>query len=287
MKRQINRTGIEVSAIGLGGMPLSIQGRPDETQAFQVIEAFVAAGGDFIDTANAYCLDDKDMGHNEALIHKALSKIGKRDRVTVATKGGLTRPKGRWEVDGRPAWLRQSCEKSLSDLQTDTITLYQLHAVDTKVPLGESLGELTRLKEEGKIRHIGLSNVKPNQLESAVRQTDIASVQNSCNPLHKTDFKNGLIDLCERLGITYIPYGPVGGHQGHVRLPKHSIMCELAEKYETSCYCISLAWLLQKGGHILPIPGASKVSSVHDSARALSVHLESMDMEKIDQIADQ
>ncbi|MGB5064237.1 MAG: aldo/keto reductase [Candidatus Competibacter sp.] len=129
MQRELGHTGLSVKAIGLGAMPLSIDGRPSEAQALAVIEAFVAGGGDFIDTANVYCLDDDDIGHNERLIQQALRGIGATEQVIVATKGELRRPGGAWVVDGNPDWLRLSCERSLRALQTDCITLYQLHTV--------------------------------------------------------------------------------------------------------------------------------------------------------------
>lgn len=285
-KRQIGKTDIRVSAIGFGGMPLSIDGRPDEAQAIDVIATFVNCGGDFIDTANVYCLDDSELGHNERIIRKALVSMGAENRIVVATKGGLTRPGGRWETDGRPSWLRKSCEQSLRDLNTDNIGLYQLHAVDPKVQFEESLGELIRLKEEGKILHIGLSNIGKNHLEVALTQTPIASVQNRCNPLYKSDFHNGLIEMCADNGVTYIPYSPVGGHHGHFRLPQQHVLNRLSEKYGESTYCISLAWLLNAGTHILPIPGASRVESAKDSARARSVDLAPEDIDAVNGIAD-
>lgn len=286
MQRVINGTGLKVSAIGLGAMPLSIAGRPDEAQSYAVIEAFVEGGGDFIDTANVYCLDDSELGHNERLIDRALRRIGKRDKVVIATKGGCRRPRGAWTVDGSPAWLRSSCERSLQDLNTDTITLYQLHAVDPRVDLGTSLEALIRLKEEGKILHIGLSNISPGQLGLALAYTPIASVQNRCNPFFKLDFKNGLIELCENHGIAYLPHSPVGGHHGHLRLPKDPLFQQLSAKYGASPYRIALAWLLHKGQHIIPIPGASTVSSVLDSACAVDITLEQRDIDAIDRMPD-
>ena len=157
MRRVIGHTGLAVEPIGLGGMPLSIQGRPDERTALTVIEAFLAGGGNFIDTAISYCLTNDDLGHNERLIAKALQNLGRTD-VIVATKGGLTRPDGRWDVDCTPKWLRHCCEQSARDLGTP-IPLYYLHAVDSTVPLADSVGELVRLRDEGKIAAIGLSNV--------------------------------------------------------------------------------------------------------------------------------
>ena len=232
-----------------------IPGWPQEAQAFEVIKAFVEAGGDFIDTANVYCLDDSDIGHNEQLIAKALERLGERGGVTVATKGGLRRPKGEWTTDGRPGSLGASCEKSLRDLNTGAITLYQLHAVDPAVDLAESLAELMRLKDEGKILHIGLSNITPRQLEQALTMTPIASVQNRCNVLEQTDFKNGMVALCQAKGVAYIPHSPVGGHYRHVRLGDEPILKRLGEKYGASAYQIALGWFLHKGKHILPIPG--------------------------------
>ncbi len=284
-QRELGNTGLMLKAIGLGAMPLSISGRPDETQALAVIEAFVADGGNFIDTANVYCLDDDDIGHNERLIQRALDSLGVTGRVMVATKGGLRRPGGAWVVDGDPGWLRQSCEDSLRALQTDCIGLYQLHAVDPKVDFRRSLETLVRLKEEGKVRHLGLSNVSPAQLEQALDFTVIASVQNRCNLFDPQDFHNGLIDFCQARRITYIPYSPVGGHHGHLRLGQEPLLQQLAAQYQSSPHRIALAWLLHKGRHILPIPGASKVASVRDSLRATELKLRAEDIATIDRLA--
>ncbi|MGH8671634.1 MAG: aldo/keto reductase [Burkholderiales bacterium] len=286
MLRALNNTGRSVNAIGLGAMPLSIQGRPDEAQAIAVIREFVESGGDFIDTANVYCLDDTDIGHNERLIHRALTRIGKRNAVAIATKGGLRRPKGAWTVDARPEWLRSSCEQSLKDLACGEIFLYQLHAVDANVAFLDSLAELVRLKQEGKILHIGLSNVSVGQLERALRHTVIASVQNRCNPFAKKDLANGIVKLCADKGVAYIPYSPVGGGNGYKRLAAHELFRRLATKYGVSPYCIALAWLLACGQHIIPIPGASRPSSVKDSALAPTVKLEQNDIKQIDRLAD-
>src|SRR5215831_6786572 len=203
MRRRVSESGLEVNAIGLGAMPLSIQGRPDERTALAVIAAFIEGGGDFIDTAISYCLDDSDFGHNEQLIAKALSGQRRSDAV-VATKGGLTRPSGRWEVDASPQWLRDCCERSVQHLG-GPIRLYYLHAVDRAVPLADSVGELVRLQEQGKIVDIGLSNVSACELDEALRITPIAAVQNRCNIFEQRDFDNGLVEHCRALGVTYVP----------------------------------------------------------------------------------
>lgn len=260
--------------IGLGGMPLSIQGRPDERTALAVIEAFLAQGGDHIDTAVSYCLNDDDFGHNERLLAKALRG---RSGVVVATKGGLTRPEGRWEVDCSPRWLRKCCEQSVAALGAP-IALYYLHTVDPSVPLADSVGELVRLREEGKIASIGLSNVNARQLDEALRVTPIAAVQNRCNVLDTRDFDTGLVEHCRALGIAYVAYSPVGGHTGHVRLEQQPTLTRIASKHGTTPYVVALAWLLAQGPHILAIPGARRVASIESSLTATRVQLDDEDL---------
>jgi aryl-alcohol dehydrogenase-like predicted oxidoreductase len=282
VKRTLGNTGRAVSPIGLGGMPLSIQGRPDEATALAVIAAFLDGGGDHIDTAISYCLDEHDFGHNERLIAKAL-RAARRSDVVVATKGGLTRPEGRWEVDCSPEWLRHCCEQSARELGSP-IPLYYLHAVDPTVPLAESLGELVRLRDEGKIAAIGLSNVNTRQLDEAVRLTRIAAVQNRCNVLDRRDFDSGLVAHCLELGIAYVPYSSVGGHMGHRRLEQFAALKRVAAKHSASIYAVALAWLLAQGPHILPIPGATKVSSVTSSLGAIGVQLDADDFTTLAEI---
>jgi aryl-alcohol dehydrogenase-like predicted oxidoreductase len=282
MQRTIGNTGLAALPIGLGGMPLSIQGRPDERTALAVIAAFVEGGGNFIDTAISYCLDNHDLGHNERLIAKALAGLGRTD-VIVATKGGLTRPDGRWDVDCSPKWLRRCCEQSARDLGKP-IPLYYLHAVDADVPLADSVGELVRLREEGKIAAIGLSNVDADELDEALRLTPIAAVQNRCNVLERRDFDNGLVERCRQLGIAYVPYSPVGGHWGHKRLRDNPTLGRIAAKHSTSPHAIALAWLLAKGPHVLPIPGASKVASITNSLTAAAMMLDSDDLAALDKL---
>lgn len=284
MKRTLGKTGRELFCIGLGGMPLSIEGRPDEKKGIAVIHAAIDAGVEFIDTANVYCIDNQDLGHNERLISKALKLKGSPQAVVVATKGGLSRPHGDWTALASPKDLRRACEKSLKDLQVETLFLYQLHAPDPHVPLEESVGELAKLKKEGKISHIGLSNVTSAQLELALKLTRIESVQNQCNIFYQRDRKNGLIELCAKNEVTYIAYSPVGGGLGHLRVAQHPLLIDLAEKYETSAYCIALGWLLGLGKNVLPIPGASRVKSILDSVKAVKINLTAEDKIKINEI---
>jgi aryl-alcohol dehydrogenase-like predicted oxidoreductase len=276
VQRSLGHTKLAVAPIGLGGMPLSIQSRPDERSALAVIEAFLSGGGNFIDTAFSYCLDERDYGHNERLIAKALRNQRRTD-VIVATKGGLTRPGGRWDVDCSPKWLRHSCEQSARDLGRP-IALYYLHTVDPAVPFADSLGELVRLRDEGTIAAIGLSNVQWRQVDEALRVTPIAAVQNRCNVLDTRDFESGLVEHCHDLGVAYVPYSSVGGHGGHRRLAQFPALARIAAKHSTSVYAIALAWLLAKGPHLLPIPGATKVASIANSLSAADILLDTDDL---------
>lgn len=277
--RHLADSSVEVFPIGLGAMPLSLTNRPDEAQALDVINAFIDGGGNFIDSANVYCVDDKDVGHNEKLIAKALSKRRDSQEVIVASKGGLRRSKCDWKVDGSPEWLRASCEKSLQDLSSDSIFLYQLHAPDPEILLTDSIGELAKLKDEGKIQHIGLSNVSIEHIELALSVAHIMSVQNRCNLFERQSFNNGIVDFCENNNITFIAHSPVGGHYQHAQRSENILLKKLAEKYEVSAYQIMIAWLLHKSSTIIPIPGASKTMSIKDSLQAVKVVLNIEDIQ--------
>ena len=277
-KRPLGKSGISVRAIGLGGMPMSIRrDGPAEADAIRTIHAALDAGTDFIDTADVYYHDDSDIGHNERLIAKAL-KSWNRGKAVVATKGGLTRPGGRWERDARPESLRRACERSLKALGVEAIALYQLHAPDSKVTFADSVGALSRLREEGKILHAGLSNVSLAQLDEALKIVRVESVQNQLNPQDREDLDNGLVKACAERSVAYLPYCPVGGGHGHASLAKHPKLQSLAQKHKTSPYCVVLSWLLAQGANVIPIPGASRVESAVDSPRALDVHLSEDDL---------
>ncbi len=284
MKRNLGKSGRYIFAIGLGGMPLSIRGRPDRHHAAAVIKAAIDSGVDFIDTADSYCLDDNDIGHNERLIAETLRQLGAADRVVLATKGGLTRPDGRWERCGTPDHLRTACERSLVSLGADSIALYQYHAPDTTVPFADSIGTLADLRMEGKIQNIGLSNVTRDHIDDALTQVPIQSVQNRCHVLCQDDVRSGLLDYCATKGITYIPYSPVGGGNGHKTLRDVAALREIGNRHQCSPYRVALAWLLSKGNHVLPIPGASRIESITDSARAVEVVLSSQEILQIDQV---
>lgn len=280
--RSLGKTNIEVSAIGLGAMPLSLGDRPDEKQAHSVIQAFIEHGGNFIDTANVYCIDESEIGHNERLIEKILSNVQQKHNVYVATKGGIKRNGDDWITDGNPKFLRQSCEKSLLDLKTDSIFLYQLHAPDPEIPLTDSIGEFAKLKEEGKIQHIGLSNVTVEHIQLALSITEILSIQNRCSLFDQRSFKNGVIEFCEKQNITFIAHSPVGGYFQHKKLTDDVFLKQFSKKYNVTSYQIVLSWLLSKSKAILPIPGASKVNSITDSIRAIDLEISKEDSQIID-----
>ena len=281
-RHRLDKTTITVSRIGLGAMPLSLAGHPAESDAMRVIHAFIDAGGNFVDTANVYCTDDTNVGHNERLIAMALKQRNNTTDIIVASKGGLRRPKGDWTVDASPQWLRQSCEKSLADLGVDSLFLYQLHAPDPKVPLTESVGELDQLKSEGKIQHIGLSNVNVEHIKLALSITSIMSVQNRCNLFERNSFHDGVVTFCENKQISFIAHSPVGGHYQHQQRSSNPILQDIAAANHATAYQVMLAWLLNKSPAILPIPGATKISSVIDSQAASELALSNNDLERLD-----
>ncbi len=273
--------------IGLGAMPLSLSGRPLEKDAIEVIETFLEMGGNFIDTANVYGIDDAERGHNEKLIHHALTRLGYSDKVLVATKGGATRPAGNWGLgEGHPKQLRKACEQSLMDLKIPAHSLYYLHGPDPKIPFEDSINELVSLKKEGKIKYIGIANVDMDYVKRALHLTPITAVQNRCNPFCKEDFKNGLIDFCKENNISYVPYCPLGGWFEHQKLAENSCFHALTAAYHLSSYQISLAWLLAKSNHIIPIPGMDKKEHIMENFRAKQINLRHEDIEKIDQFPD-
>lgn len=283
MKRFIGRTGHSVNAIGLGAWQLSNVRRPSEEQAVSVIKAAIEAGIDFIDTADCYCADDTEFGHNERLV-KAGVEFFASSRIRIATKAGIRRPGGAWQPDGRPEWITSCCDASLTRLGTDCLFLYQLHKPDPQVPIEETVTAMRDLQTAGKIQHIGLSNVDQPTLERALAVARIETVQNECNPWANVDVDSGLIEFCETQAISYLPYRPVGGSEHHGALASDPTLRELAERYQTSTYCVLLNWLLGLGAHVIPIPGATRLSSVVDSLRATDFEIDAADRQRLDNL---
>jgi aryl-alcohol dehydrogenase-like predicted oxidoreductase len=285
-KRALGKTGTAVTAIGLGAMPLSLHGRPDASQAEAVVRTFIDGGGDFIDTANVYCLDTHDLGHNERLIGNILRRLGREHSVLVGTKGGLTKEGSGWDVKGTPAWLRQSCERSLLDLGVERIFLYQLHAPDPAVPFADSVGELARLQQDGKVEHVGLSNVDVAQIRIAQGILPVASVQNKCHLYMRRALRDGVVEYCARNRIAFLAHSPVGGHGRQKSLGESKPLLELARRAGATPWQVALAWLLHQGNHVIPIPGASRPESIAASLQAPGVRLSREDLAALDKLQD-
>ena len=276
--RPLGRGAPPVSIVGYGGMHLSLAGRPPENVALRVIHAGLDAGMTLIDTADVYCLDQNDIGHNERLVAQALrSWSGPRDQVIVATKGGMIRPDGRWERDARPERLRRACERSLQALQVDRIDLYQLHAPDHQVPFEESVGALAELQREGKIRWIGLSNVSVAEIKAAEAITEVAAVQNRLNPFFREAIETGVVRYCGERGIGFLAYSPTGGGRLTKKLPGHPVLQRIAGELGFSPHALVIAWGLAQGPTVLSIPSARTEAHVRDSAVAGALMLSDAD----------
>lgn len=281
--RRIGTTDLHVNEIGYGAMHLSIDRakRPRESDSIDLIRRAVdELGINFIDTADAYCIDDSETGHNERLIAEAL-KGERRQRVTVATKGGSVRPQGRWERDGRPEHLRSACEASLRALDVDRIDLYQLHTPDPRVPIEESIGTLADLQREGKIRYIGVSNFSVSLIERAAAETEIVSVQNQYSIINRRE-EDAMIAYCERHNMTYIPWNPVGGRGLAPELAsRDETLADIARAHGSSPHAVALAWLLARSSAIIPIPGTRTFEHLAQNVSASELSLAPDEIERL------
>lgn len=262
-------------------MPMSIEGRPSAAQAVRVIHAALDAGIELIDTADCYCRGEDETGHGERLVGKALRERGTARPVVVATKGGVRRPGGRWVHDGRPDHLRCACERSLRNLEVDCITLYQLHAVDERVAIEESVGALAELRRAGRIRHVGLSNVGVEHIRRAQAIVPIVSVQNEASPYHPRGLDDGVLAYCARHGIAFIAHSPVGGWRAG-RIAHEPVLQEQAKRLGMRPHQLVLAWLLGRSPALIPIPGASRIRSALDSAAAARLQLDDQARDELD-----
>ncbi len=263
-------------------MPLSIQGRPDAATARAVLLAALDRGVTLIDTADVYCLDDHDIGHNERLIADALRAWkGDRHGVIVATKGGLTRPEGRWERNASPRHLRHACERSLLALGVEQIGLYQLHAPDPAIRFEDSVGAMADLAREGKVRWVGLSNVSVEQIRKAQAIVPIVTVQNRLSPFFRDPLNDGVLEYCGREGIGFLAYSPVGGSRLNHRLPGHLLLRRLSSATGESPHALAIAWVLAQGPTVFAIPGARTTDHARDAARAADIALSVEDRQAI------
>jgi pyridoxine 4-dehydrogenase len=254
---------LTVNRLGFGAMRVTGQGiwgePPDREQAQAALRKAVALGVNFIDTADSYGPEV-----SEKLIADTLYPYP--DDLVIATKGGLVRPgPGRWEPDGRPEHLRESCEGSLRRLKLDQIPLYQFHRPDPRVPYDESIGALVELKEQGKIRHIGVSNVSEEQLRAAQRLTPVVSVQNRYNLADRAS--ESIVDLCDQEDLIFLPWAPI---QDADRMAP---ILSAADRHHVSTRQVALAWLLARSPQILPIPGSGSPEHVAENVAAASLQL--------------
>jgi aryl-alcohol dehydrogenase-like predicted oxidoreductase len=283
--KQLGNTGVSISAIGLGGMPLSLRGRPPESQAIEVIHRALDLGVTLIDTADSYCQDESDKHHNEQLIAKVLQKYqGDISQVVVATKGGLMRPNGNWTRNGNPDHLRETIRVSFESLGGEKpIDVWQYHAPDPNYTIEESLTPVKEAVAAGLIRFVGVSNFSVEQIQRARDVVDIVSVQNQYNPWQRQPEFDGVLDYCEKNSLTFLPWSPLGGSRRVSRLEDIPEISHLAQEKGVSVYAVVLAWLRTKSPCIVPIPGASKTSSIEDSVRSLQVKLSPEEVQRIDQ----
>jgi aryl-alcohol dehydrogenase-like predicted oxidoreductase len=277
---------VTVSAVGLGAMPMSIEGRPGEWRSIRTIHAALDAGVTLIDTADAYHLHAGETGHNERLIAKALASYpGDVSGVLVATKGGHLRPgDGAWTVDGSPEHLRAAAEASLKALGVDALGLYQFHRPDPKVPYEDSIGALRELLDAGKIRMAGISNASIEQIDIARRvlgEGNLASVQNQFSPGFRSS--EGELRHAASHGIAFLPWSPLGGIGSAGRLgARHTAFAEVADAHGVSPQQVTLAWMLAKAPVVIPIPGASRPESITDSAQAADLVLTGSEISRLD-----
>ena len=283
--KQLGKTNVNISSIGLGGMPMSISNRPSEAEAIAVIHRALALGVTLIDTADSYCQDESDKHHNEKLIAKAMQQYtGDTSQVIVATKGGLMRPKGNWTRNGNPKHLRETIRTSFEALGgSKPIDVWQYHAPDLNYTIKEALTPAKEAVEQGLIRFIGVSNFSVEQIKQAQDVVDIVSVQNQYNPWYRQPESDGVLKYCETQNLTFFPWSPLGGSRRVTSLQDIPIIAQLAQAKAVSVYQIVLAWLKAKSPCIVPIPGASKIASIEDSVGAVEVKLNDTEINQIDQ----
>src|SRR2546423_1421254 len=269
---------LSVNRLGFGAMRITgegIWGWPkDRDEARKVLKRAVELGIDLIDTADAYGPETSEL-----LIAEALNPYPKG--LVIATKGGLTRPgPGQWVPNGRPEYLKQCVDKSLKRLRLERIDLYQLHRIDPKVPMEESLGALKKMQEAGKIRHVGLSEVSPEEIDRARKVLPIVSVQNQYN-IGNRQWENTLT-YCEKEGLGFMPWSPIGGSRG---LKAGDALEATAKNHGVTVVQLALAWLLERSPVMLPIPGTSSVAHLEENVAAAKLKLAPEEWKAINALA--
>ena len=269
---------LEVNRLGFGAMRITGEGNwgwpADRGNAVKVLRRTIELGVNLIDTADAYGPETSEL-----LIAEALYPY--RKGLVIATKGGLTRPAPDQPVlDGRPEHLKQALDASLKRLRLERIDLYQLHFVDPKVPIEESVGALKQMQDAGKIWHVGLSNVDPNEIARARKVMPIVSVQNRYN-IEDRNSEN-VLAYCEKENLGFLPWFPIGGYRG---LKPDNPLNVAAKAHGVSVYQVALAWLLERSPVMLPIPGTSSLAHLEENVAAAKLHLTPEEWKAIDAIA--
>jgi aryl-alcohol dehydrogenase-like predicted oxidoreductase/histidinol phosphatase-like enzyme/predicted kinase len=263
-------------------MRLSTAADRDEDRAVAVLHAAFDAGIRFLDTADAYCRDEPDTGHNERLIARALASwSGDRSRVRVATKGGLTRPGGRWVPDGRARHLMAACDKSRRALGVERIGLYLLHAPDPRVPLATSVRALASLQRDGAIEQIGLCNVTVGQIEEAARIAEIGGVEVELSLWRDENLLNGVVEHCLARGILLIAHRPLGGPERRRQTETDPLLTAIAQRHQATPFEIALSTLGAISPLVLPIPGPTRGEHARSIARAYSIELDEADRARL------
>lgn len=263
-------------------MRLSTERDRDGSRAIAVLHSAFDAGVTFLDTADAYCWDASEVGHNERLIAEALATWpGDRERIIVASKGGLTRPQGNWIADGRARHLVAACEASRRALGVERIALYQLHAPDPRTPLATSVRALDSLKRDGRIEAIGLCNVTVQQIEEARCITEIAAVQVELSFWRETGILSGVAEYCLTNGIRLLANRPLGGTRSQHRTLRDPLLADLALRHGVTPFEIALAWLTHLSEHIVPLPGATRVETAQSIARVHQIVLIDQDLARL------
>lgn len=264
--------------LALGLLRLSTEGRPDEDDAIGVIHHAFDAGIRVLDTADSYGLDHKDMHYGEHLAKKAVATwSGARDEVHVVTKVGLARPKGKWRPAGRKEHIRKQVEGSLKAFDTEQLFMLMLHVNDYQCPFEESLAELAKLQDEGKVKHLGLCNVGIAEVRQAQRHFDVEALQVELSVMSRKAATSGLVHLADDLGIPFMAHRPLGGHAKVEKLLKNRAMKPLAKKYDVTPHTCALATLLDLDKPVLPVFGATKIESVDATLSALELGLDDDD----------
>jgi aryl-alcohol dehydrogenase-like predicted oxidoreductase/histidinol phosphatase-like enzyme/predicted kinase len=266
-------------------MRLSTEPDRDEAAAIAVLHAALDAGVTFLDTADAYGWSDEERGHNERLIACALSAWpGDRSTVIVATKGGMTRPGGRWVPDGRAKHLARAAENSCRALGVQRIDLYQLHAPDPRVPLATSVRALADLKRQGLVARIGLCNVTVGQIEEARQIVELDSIQVEASLWHDRQFLSGVVRHCVDNRLRLLAYRPLGGRKSRSRLANNPVLGAIAAQCGATPSAVALAWLAGLSEHIVPLPGATRIDTARSIAQYRTLRLTGEQTGRLDEL---